>query len=93
MTRKEIILNMSVSMDTKSSTSTSQDALLTEIEALGVNSTTSLITLGVDTPFPKETLGKETLELLEKAATTLTAPPNRGRKRLREDPTTEMTQK
>ena len=82
---------MSVSMDTNPSTSTSQDALLTQIEAMGVKSTTSLITLGVDTPVPKETLSNETLDLLEKAATSLSAPANRGRKRLREDPTTADT--
>ena len=72
-------------MVTNMSTSTSQDTLMAQMEAMGVQSTTSITTLGAATPFPKENLSNETLELLQKTADTLTKGEPRGRKRLRAD--------
>ena len=55
-------------MDTNLSSSTSQEALLNQMETMGVQSTTSIrTTLGRDTPIPRDNLSNETLDLLEKA--------------------------
>ena len=59
-------------MVTNMSTNTSQDTQMAQMEAMGVQATTSITTLGVATPFPKENLSNETLELLQKTADTLT---------------------
>ena len=73
-------------MDTIMSTSTSQDTLLNQMEAIGIQSTTSMTTLGNDTPAPKGNISNETLQLLESAATKLENP-SRGIKRPRGDST------
>ena len=69
------------------STSTSQDTLLNQMEAIGIKSTTSMTTLGQDTPTPRGNISNDTLQLLETAATKLS---NKiGVKRPREDCTNE----
>ena len=71
-------------MDTTLSTSTSQETLSNQMEAMGVKSNTSMITTGRDTPLPKENISNETLQLLQTAATTLSTN-RRGVKRFREE--------
>ena len=56
-------------MDTTPSTTVNQDVLLYQMEALGVESTTSFITSKADTPLPKENISNETLQLFDNAAT------------------------
>ena len=70
------------------STSTSQDTLLNQMEAIGIKSTTSMTTLGQNTPTPRGNISNETLQLLETAATKLSNN-KKGVKRPREDSTNE----
>ena len=55
------------------STSTNQDTRLNQIEAIGIKSTTSMITLGQDAPIPRGNISNETLQLLQTAATNLSS--------------------
>ena len=71
-------------MDTTPSSSTSQAALLNQMEAMGVKSTTPIYTLNRDTPVPRENISNETLQLLEEASSKIN-PTKKGIKRLREE--------
>ena len=71
-------------MDTTPSSSTSQAALLNQMEAMGVKSTTSIYTLSRDTPVPRENISNETLQLLEEASSKIN-PAKKGIKRFREE--------
>ena len=77
------ILIFIVTMDAETSTSASHDTLLNQLEAIGIESTTSIKTLGTDTPIPRGNISNETLELLTNASASL-ANPKRGIKRMRE---------
>ena len=50
-------------MDTNPSISVSHETLLNQKEAMGIESTTSLTTLGHDIPLSKENISQETLRL------------------------------
>ena len=58
---------------------------MNQLEAMGVESTTSITTLGADTPMARNNLSHETLELLTKAADSLENTHLKGLKRKRGD--------
>ena len=72
-------------MDSTPPNTTDQEALRHQLEAMGVESTTSITTLGADTPRIRDNLSHETLDLLNQAADSLNKAQNKGIKRLRTD--------
>ena len=58
-------------MDTTPSNTTDQETLRHQMEAMGVESTTSITTLGADTPIERDDLNKETLPLPNQTADSL----------------------
>ena len=58
-------------MDTTPSNTTDQETLRHQMEAMGVESTTSITTLGADTPIERDDLKRETLLLPNQTADSL----------------------
>ena len=52
-------------MSTNPSNSVSHETLMNQMEGMGIESTTSMDTLGQDTSLPKGNISNETLELLK----------------------------